>query len=177
MRFARGEQVETTWGVPVQLSRPLDWLAMTDHSDLLGATPLMRAGDASVMSDPTVKKWNQAMNSGDLDVITAAAMEAIQAQGNGTLPEILQNEKVFRQSWTDYTSIMEDFNEPGRFTALIGYEWTPNPGPGNNMHRNVIYRGGKEAADQMLPYTTFESVDPEDLWKWMENYEQRTGSH
>jgi len=148
---------------------------MTDHSDLLGATPLMRTGDPSVMEDPQVRKWNQAMGSGDIEAITFAAMEAIQAQGNGTLPEVLQNEQVFRRSWTDYTAIVEKYNEPGRFTAMIGYEWTPNPGPGNNLHRNVIYRGGKETADQILPYTTFESVDPEDLWDWMENYEQKTG--
>ena len=175
LQFARGEQVETTWGVPIRLSRPLDWLAMTDHSDLLGATPLMRKADPSVMGDPMVQRWNAAMNTGDIETITAAAMEAIQAQGNGTLPEILQNEEVFRNSWKDYTSIIEEYNEPGRFTAMIGYEWTPNPGPGNNLHRNVIYRGNKETADEILPYTTFESVDAEDLWDWMENYEKQTG--
>ncbi len=175
MQFARGQQVETNWGVPIQLSRPLDWLAMTDHSDLLGATPLMQEGDPIVIDDPTVQKWNRAIVSGYIDAITAAAMEAIQAQGNGTLPEILKNEKVFQKSWTDYTAIIEKYNDPGRFTAMIGYEWTPNPGPGNNMHRNVIFRGGKESADQVLPYTTFESVDPEDLWQWMEQYETKTG--
>ena len=80
-----------------------------------------------------------------------------------------------QSAWEKYTKIIEDFNEPGRFTAFIGYEWTPNPGPGNNMHRNVVYRDDMKLAEQVTPFTTFESVDPEDLWKWMEQYEKTTG--
>jgi hypothetical protein len=177
LRFARGEQVETTFGVPIQLSRPLDWLAMTDHSDLLGVPPALRAGDpALVDADQTLAKWSEVMQTGDIEAATPVAMAAIQAQGNGTLPEAAKSEAFFRATWNDYTAIIEWFNEPGRFTALIGYEWTPNPGPGNNLHRNVIYRAGKEEADQMLPYTTFESVDPEDLWDWMETFETTSGT-
>jgi hypothetical protein len=177
MRFARGEQVETTFGVPIQLSRPLDWLAMTDHSDLLGVPPALRAGDpALVEADETLAEWSEVMQLNDIEAATPVAMAAIQAQGNNTLPEAAMDEDFARSSWHDYTEIVERFNEPGRFTALIGYEWTPNEGPGNNMHRNVIYRGGKDVADQMLPYTTFESYDPEDLWRWMETFEDLTGT-
>ena len=177
LRFARGEQVESTYGVPVQLSRPLDWLAMTDHSDLLGVAPALRQGDpALVEADPTLAEWSEVMQSDDEDAITMTAMAAIQSQGEGTLPQAAQEEEFFRNSWHDYTAIVERFNAPGRFTALIGYEWTPNPGPGNNMHRNVIYRAGKAEADRMLPFTTFESVDPEDLWRWMETFEEETGT-
>lgn len=176
MRFARGEQVLTTYGVPIQLSRPLDWLAMTDHSDLLGVPHALRTGDpALVEADQTLAEWSEVMRGGTLDEIVPVAMAAIQAQGNGTLPEVAKDEDFFRATWHRYTEIVESYNEPGRFTAMIGYEWTPNPGPGNNMHRNVIYRGGKSAADQVLPYTTFESADPEDLWDLMANYEETTG--
>jgi hypothetical protein len=174
LRLARGEQVQSNFGVPVQLARPLDWMAMTDHSDLMGSTPAVRAGNPLVMDDPRVQAWHDAMN-GTIEESTAAAFEAVQAQSDGNLPEVLQSDQLFRQAWTDYTAIIEEFNEPGRFTAMIGYEWTPNPGPGNNLHRNVIYRGGKAEADQLQPFTTFESVDPEDLWTWMETYEAETG--
>jgi hypothetical protein len=177
LRFARGEQVETTFGVPIQLSRPLDWLAMTDHSDLLGIPPALRAGDPALIgADETLAGWSEVMQLNDVEAATPVAMAAIQAQGNGTLPEAAMSEEFFRSTWHDYTEIVESFNEPGRFTAFIGYEWTPNPGPGNNLHRNVIYRAGKEEADRMLPYTTFESVDPEDLWRWMETFEEETGT-
>ncbi len=177
LRFARGEQVESTWGVPVQLSRPLDWIAMTDHSDLLGVPPALRRGDpALVEADETLAEWSEIMQLNDIEAAIPVAMAAIQAQGNGTLPEAAMSEDFFRESWRDYTAIIERYNEPGRFTAMIGYEWTPNPGPGNNLHRNVIYRGGKADADLMLPYTTFESVDPEDLWEWMATFEDTSGT-
>jgi len=174
LRLGRGEQVDSNFGVPVQLARPLDWMAMTDHSDLLGTTPALRDGNPLVMGDPRAKAWSAAMNSG-IEEATTAAFEAIQAQSDGDLPEALQSDALFEASWKDYTTIIERFNEPGRFTALIGYEWTPNPGPGNNLHRNVIYRGGKDEADRIQPFTTFDSVDPEDLWSWMEGYEEETG--
>lgn len=177
MRLARGEQVLSTYGVPVKLSRPLDWLAMTDHSDLLGVPPALRAGDpALVEADETLARWSEVMQSNDLEATIPVAMAAIQAQGNNTLPEAAKDEAFFRHTWHDYTDIIESFNEPGRFTAFIGYEWTPNEGPGNNMHRNVIYRAGKAEADRMLPYTTFEGYDPEELWRWMETFEETTGT-
>jgi hypothetical protein len=174
LRFARGERVESTFGVPVRLSRPLDWIVMTDHSDSLGVTSEVRAGNPKLLRDPTLKKWNAAMK-GDLDEVVAAAMEAITMQGEGTLPKAVRDPKFAMNTWKKYTKIVESFDEPGRFTAFIGYEWTPNPGPGNNLHRNVVYRDGKKKADRMAPYTTFESVDPEDLWKWMDRYEKKTG--
>jgi len=175
LRFARGEQVESTYGVPVRLSRPLDWIVMTDHSDSLGFTSEIRAGNTKLMADNLLKEWNKAMNSGELEQIIPVAMDAIQRQGQGTLPEIAMDSGFLHSVWEKYTKIIEDFNEPGRFTAFIGYEWTPNPGPGNNMHRNVVYRDAKKLADQVTPFTTFESVDPEDLWKWMAGYEEQTG--
>ncbi|MCR8914169.1 DUF3604 domain-containing protein [Marinobacter panjinensis] len=175
LQFARGEEVESTFGVPVRLSRPLDWIVMTDHSDSLGFTAELRSGREDLMDDELLKGWNEAMNSGDLDQITDAAMQAIQMQGNGELPEVAQSKEFLQSTWEKYTAIVEEYNEPGRFSAFIGYEWTPNPGPGNNMHRNLVYRDGKSLADQVTPYTTFESVDPEDLWNWMADYEDTTG--
>jgi hypothetical protein len=177
MRFARGEQVETTFGVPIRLSRPLDWLVMTDHSDLLGLPPALRAGDpALVEADETLAAWSEVMQLNDVEAATPVAMEAIQAQGNNTLPDAAKDEDFFRSKWHEYTGIVESFNDPGQFTAFIGYEWTPNEGPGNNMHRNVVYRAGKTEADKVLPFTTFESYDPEDLWAWMANFEEMTGT-
>jgi hypothetical protein len=66
-------------------------------------------------------------------------------------------------------------NDPGTFTALIGYEWTSNFGGGNNLHRNVIYRDGKDLADRVRPLTTFDTEIPNELWDWMSMYEDETG--
>ena len=76
--------------------------------------------------------------------------------------------------WERLTAAAEKYNDPGQFTALIGFEWTSMP-DGNNLHRNVIFRDGKDKADQIIPFSQYDSVDPEDLWKWMATYEQRTG--
>ena len=83
--------------------------------------------------------------------------------------------KFAKSVWQKNNDIMEKYNEPGHFTAFIGYEWTSNAGGGDNLHRNVIYRDGRDKADQMIPYTTFQSQNPEDLWKWMANWEEKTG--
>jgi hypothetical protein len=76
--------------------------------------------------------------------------------------------------WERATAAAEEHNQPGSFTALIGFEWTLAPN-GNNLHRNVIYRDGKEFADQIVPVSVYDTQDPEGLWAWMEAYEDQTG--
>lgn len=85
------------------------------------------------------------------------------------------NEAITRSMWERETSAAEKYNEPGKFTAFIGYEWTSTPN-GNNLHRNVVFRDGKAKADQVIPFSQYDSVDPEDLWKWMAATEQKTGA-
>ena len=97
-----------------------------------------------------------------------AAMSAVQDPFKG------QEEAIARPAWQRITAAAEKYNEPGRFTAIIGFEWTAGP-QGNNLHRNVLFRDGKERADQVIPISMYESSDPEDLWQWMADYEQLTG--
>ena len=173
-RFARGEEVVSTSGQPAQLSRPLDWMAITDHSDGMGVINLIREGDPEMMSDPTLKRWSDMMNEGG-ETAAAAMMELIAAQSNKKLPPLIMDPKFAKSAWERTTTIAEKYNEPGRFSALIGYEWTSNAGGGDNLHRNVIYRDGKDKADRALPMTTFVSENPEELWKWMDGWEKQTG--
>jgi hypothetical protein len=173
-RFARGEEVVSTSGQPAQLSRPLDWMAITDHSDGMGVINLIREGDPEMMSDPTLKRWHDMMNKGG-ESASAAMMELIAAQSNKKLPPLIMDPRFAKSAWERTTAIAEKYNEPGRFTALIGYEWTSNAGGGDNLHRNVIYRDGKDKADLALPMTTFVSENPEELWKWMDGWEKKTG--
>ena len=174
VRFARGEEVVSTTGQPVKLGRPLDWVVISDHSDGMGVIAEIRAGNPELMSDPTQKRWHDMMLAGG-DEATKAMLELIQSQANGTLPASIRDPKFAKSIWEKNTAIMEKYNEPGRFTAFIGYEWTSNAGSGDNLHRNVVYRDGKDKADQVLPFTTFQSENPEDLWKWMDAWEKKTG--
>jgi hypothetical protein len=79
-----------------------------------------------------------------------------------------------KSMWEKVTAAAEKYNTPGLFTAFIGFEWTSMPN-GNNLHRNVVFRDGKDKADQIIPFSQYDSFDPEDLWKWMAAYEQKTG--
>ena len=102
-------------------------------------------------------------------------MEIITLQGRGELPTAMTDYAVQFDMWRKMTEIVESHNEPGIFSALIGYEWTSNYGGGNNLHRNVIYRDGKDLADRVRPLTTFDTENPEELWEWMAGYEEETG--
>ena len=172
LRFARGEEVLSSLGEPAKLSRPLDWAAITDHSDGAGAIFEIRDGNPNLMADPLLKRWHDMMVSGKG---VEAASEMIKAQSNNKLPAAIKDPRLAQSIWRKNTSIMDKYNEPGRFTAFIGYEWTSNAGGGDNLHRNVIYRDGKDKADQVLPLTTFVTENPEDLWKWMAAWEEKTG--
>ncbi len=174
VRLARGEEVVSSTGQPVKLSRPLDFVVVTDHSDGAGTIQEIRIGNPALISDPTIRRWHEMINRGGAEGVKAA-LEVIAAQSNKKLPAAMQDQRLALTIWRKYTAIMEKYNESGRFSAVIGYEWTSNAGGGDNLHRNIIYRDGKDKADQMVPYTTFESENPEDLWKWMQAYEEKTG--
>ena len=99
----------------------------------------------------------------------------MQTQSRGDLPKQLMDSTFARTVWDKNIAIVEKYNKPGKFTAFIAYEWTSNYGGGNNLHRNIIYRGDGAEATRMLPANTFVSADPESLWEWMDAYEKKTG--
>ena len=92
----------------------------------------------------------------------------------GKRKELYKSEKISRSVWEYVTGIATKYNEPGKFTAFNGFEWTSTPN-GDNLHRVVIFRDGPERVNQVLPYSAFESENPEDLWKYLAAYEQKTG--
>jgi len=176
-RFARGEEVTSSTGLPVKLSRPLDFLVVADHAEGLGLMQEVYNGNPSFVSDPTLAGWSKAMQKGG-EAAAATQNEITKAQAMGTLPGPLKDKAVvgpvMMSVWQQYTATAEKYNEPGRFTAMIGYEWTSVPG-GNNLHRNVLFRDGKARADQVFPFSAWNSEDPQKLWTWMAQYEQKTG--
>jgi hypothetical protein len=176
-RFARGEQVVSNTGQPVKLSRPLDFLVVADHSDGFGFFPLVFAGDPTVMADPQGRRWHDMVHSGKG---RDAAMEIIGAFNTGTISKAIMpvpGTRAYGSAWQDNIAAAEEFNDPGRFTAFIGFEWTSNTN-GMNLHRNVIFRDNADRASRVEPYTVMPplgSDNPVDLWKWMRAYEEKTG--
>ena len=173
-RFAKGEQLTSNTGQPVKLSRPLDFLVVADHSDGFGYFPLLASGAPSIMADPQAKRWYDMLHAGKgVD----AAMEIIGEFSHGKIESMpVPGDSAYANAWKKNIQAAEEANDPGRFTAFIGYEWTSNTG-GKNLHRNVIYRDNGDKASQMEPFTTVKplgSDNPADLWKWMRSYEEKT---
>jgi len=175
--FAKGNEVTASSGQPAKLRRPLDFLVVSDHSDAMGFFPLILAGTPEIMADPQGKKWHDMITSGQGN---AAALDIIGNFGTGTISMAilpLPGTPAYISAWQDTIKAAEEANDPGRFTAFIGYEWTSNTG-GNNLHRNVIFRDNADKASKVEPYTTMKplgSDNPVDLWKWMDAYQQSTG--
>jgi hypothetical protein len=174
-RFASGEEVTSNTGQKVKLKRPMDWMVITDHSDGMGTISEIQAGNPEMISDPFLKRMYEAMKSGDEEQNRAVMLELIDRQSNGKLPATVMDPKWMVSAWKKTIAIADTYNKPGRFTAMIGYEWTVNAGGGDNLHRNVILRDGADRAGQVLPLTTFQTMDPEKLWEWMAAYEAKTG--
>jgi hypothetical protein len=178
-RFAKGHELVASMGEHVRLSRPLDFLVVTDHSDNMGFFPQLLAGDPKLLADPQGRKWFNMIQSGKG---ADAAVEMIISFAQGTFPKALLSlpgTPAYRKAWRDIIAAADEANEPGRFTAFIGYEWTSNTG-GNNLHRNVIFRDDGSKARLVEPLITMKpqgSDNPRDLWKWMAAYEEKTGGN
>ena len=148
-RFARGEEVVSSTGLPVKLGRPLDWLVIADHSDMMGIATDIQQGTPNILAIPEGKRWHEAFQQGG-QAAGQAAFELIQAFSQFTVPEKMVSDyspgsAQYASIWEDIADAAERYNEPGHFTAFIGYEWTSVP-KGFNLHRNVILRDGADRA-------------------------------
>ncbi|RLA11069.1 MAG: hypothetical protein DRQ52_10300 [Gammaproteobacteria bacterium] len=179
-RFARGEEVISSTGQPVRLSRPLDWLVIADHSDGMGMVGDIAAGKPELLAYEQAARWNKGLEAGGDEAVNAA-LDLITTFSQAKMdPEMFAlyspGSKLYKNLWERVIDDAEAFNDPGRFTAFIGFEWTSLI-KGNNMHRVVIMRDGPVRARQVVPYTTQApqgSPDPRDLWAYLEDYESKT---
>lgn len=182
-RFARGEQVTASSGQPAKLGRPLDWLVIADHSDGMGFFNDLEAGNPAILKFDQAKPWYDGLQAGGQASVDAA-LNLITTFAQGDIdPEMMAEYspggKTYQTIWERVVEAAERANDPGSFTAFIGFEWTSLVA-GNNLHRNVIFREGGEKAGQIVPYTTqapVGSTDPLDLYAWLENYEETTGGN
>ena len=180
-KFARGEEIIASSGQPVKLGRPLDWLMVAEHTDLMGFAIDLQRGAPNILADRKGKEWYEGFTEGGA-AAGKAAFDLITNFAQMTLPEKLvadysPGSEVFTGVWEDIIDSAERFNDPGRFTAFIGFEWTSVP-KGFNLHRNVILRDNGDRARQVAPLTTqppIGTTDPLDLYQWLENYEKKTG--
>ena len=176
-RFAQGEEVISSSGQAVRLSRPLDFLVVADHSDNMGMAPDFFSGKPEILADPIAHRWYDLIKAGDVEEAITEILVAYATVGFPEPMQYLPGTTAYKETWDRIINAAEEANDPGNFTAFIGYEWTSLV-DGNNLHRNIIYRDGGDVARQVLPFTAEKplgSPDPRELWKWMANYEKQTG--
>lgn len=178
LRFAKGEEVTATKGEKAKLSRPLDFLVIADHSDAVGATKaLYEAPRIALLGDKFLLRWHDMMHESDEGSLRVTS-ELIDGAAAGTLPEGLfdpeESADRIKSLWTEHGETLDEYNEPGKFTAFHGFEYTPMPG-GDNLHRVVMFRDGADKTSTMLPFASFDAGDPEQLWAYMAAYEKSTG--
>ena len=160
-RYAKGEAIPHGAGFTVQLHRPLDFAAVTDHSEYLGSMREFLNPASPLSQLPLAKLF---ASSDPADAFKALMQISEDASHDGTLDELLDLPEVNRAAWQEVIAAAERHNEPGRFTTLIGYEWTSTPDE-INLHRNVIFRGSAVPA---APFSRLDSDKPEDLWRFLD---------
>jgi Protein of unknown function (DUF3604) len=180
LRFARGEEVTATTGMKAKLARPLDFLVITDHSDALGGTKALADAPGLLITDPTMKRWHDMLNAGPEQSLRATA-EIIDARAHNTIPAAMSDDqaqaKRTRSIWDAHIDTVERYNEPGKFTAMLGFEFTLMEG-GKNLHRNVIFRDGKDKVASVVPLGAWgANASTDSLWNYMDAYEKATGGH
>jgi hypothetical protein len=121
-RFARGEEVTSSTGQPVKLSRPLDWLVVADHSDALGFVQDLAAGAPGILAFEEGRRWHAGLEQGG-DAAVAATLDLITTFAQGKIPEALMADyspgaKKYRAVWEHVVKAVEEYNEPGRFTGF-----------------------------------------------------------
>jgi len=169
-RFARGERVQTDAGATAVLSRPLDFLVVSDHAEYMGLFAMIRDGHPAVAGSKTAAKVKKLMDENP--IFGPEDITQLSALLNGD--PMAADENLQRLVWDDVIDIAERMNDPGRFTAIVGYEWGSTPG-GNNLHRNVLFRDGPDRTKQIIPFSAVHSDQPEKLWAFLEEYERKTG--
>jgi hypothetical protein len=166
-RFARGETVTATHGQKARLDRPLDFLVIADHASGMGSMQELKAGNPKLISNPRLQKWRALLLEGG----TAAGLKISEDGRVGGWPTELNDPEILAPVWQHVVDVAERHNSPGEFTALIGYEWTSWP-KGDNLHRVVIFRDGADKLRDIMPFSSFHSDDPEDLWEYLAKYEK-----
>lgn len=168
-RLARGEVITSSFGLKVQLSRPLDFLVISDHAENFGLAPAIAESNPELLKNAWGKAIHDKVKANDPTGAFDMWIKQVNAKDDK-----LAGSGMSKTFWQHSNEISEKYNEPGLFTALIGYEWTSMPN-GNNLHRNILFRDNIDKTSQIVPMSSYDSDDPEDLWAWLAAYEKKTG--
>ena len=182
-RFAKGETIVASGGDKVRLQRPLDFLMVSDHAENMGVMPRLAAGDPRLLKTedgqrnfkllselPTLREMLKAKSLEEYQTryMALATAKAAKSGDYGIDTDFR------REVWEGVVAIAEKHNDPGKFTTFAGYEYS-SAAPAM-LHRNVVYVGGPTHTRAWLPFSSYDSKNPEDLWSHLERYRKESGS-
>ena len=174
-RFARGEPIiSPRSGDKIMIDRPLDFLVVSDHAEMLQLQVRLEEKDPDYLSTPTGKLFYDMIQAGN----PRGPFGEISKINTGGGQEVLRdlfNPKIRQNAWNRQVEFADKYNDPGHFTAFIGWEWTSAP-EWHNLHRVVFMPEGADVAKRFYPYTSYDSVRPEDLWAWLDKTSKETGA-
>jgi hypothetical protein len=174
-RYAQGHAIQHPAGFTVQLRKPLDFYAVTDHAMFLGAVK------AAADTRTAFSKLAHVQDLHDLNISSNLNIESLPARVaafSGFLPETLQGiadgkfsvemvNDIAKDAWADIIVAAETNNRPGKFTTFVAYEFTSSTDDRGNLHRNVIFQDADKLP--VMPFSRFHSQNPEGLWDWMDD--------
>lgn len=160
-KYAKGGAIKHPGGFEMKLPAPLDFQAVTDHAEYLGMVPAMFDETSAVASHRVARGLREAKTASERRIAFGSLLPYI----GQTVEDDLLNMDIVRSTWQEIIEAAERHNEPGRFTAFVGYEFTSSQSTFENLHRNVIFEDS--APDE--PYSRLISLNPENLWRWMDS--------
>jgi hypothetical protein len=181
MRFARGEAVRASNGMIARMRRPLDFVVIADHTENLGLVDSLRHKDPALLEAKGGKAlyedFEAATKLAPESSIDQAVLDFLHKLWPHEWRRTIDDPRYVRSIWRRVVDTVDRFNQPGVFTAFSGFEWA-SPGTPNvrfgNLHRIVVFKDGAEKTGQIVPFSFFDSRNPEDLWAYFASYEQKT---
>jgi Protein of unknown function (DUF3604) len=173
-RYAKGLPVlHPTAHTKIRLDRPLDFLVVSDHAEMLGLQVQLSRQDPAPLATPSGRRLADLLKQNPAAVFREIVR--IDKPAESELVRDLHTPAVRATAWSAVAEAADRHNEPGRFTALIGWEWSSAPG-GLNLHRVVLTSADATTAKKFLPFSYYDSYRPEDLWRWLAKTEAATGA-
>lgn len=173
-RFGKGESIPHAIGKPIQMKRPLDFMAVTDHAEYMGVFMQMLDAENPLAKVEIAKQFRNLEEEPirDADALKKFRNIALSLATVNPYEELIETD-IILNTWQRMVEAADRHYEPGKFTTFPAYEWTSSPMKllakerySEKLHRNVIFKGGKVSG---MPFSAFNSQDPEDLWAWMDN--------
>jgi len=175
-RYAQGKAIKHPAGFDMQLEEPLDFYAVTDHGFYLGVVPAGADTSTNISEYPEMAAIHNLNAPENLDLRSIPGRnfrawifgfrKAMRASGPSAERLRAEVGKIMRSTWADEIQAAERHYQPGKFTTFAAYEFSSTRKDGGSMHRNVVFRGTQNLP--AMPFHRAISLDPEDLWNWMD---------